>query len=131
MTDDIFDIDGADAAYQARLKALAAKRDADRLKLRDRLGDLAIATNIANGRTPQNLVGSWLWAQQQARANPALNKEWDRLGATFLGKSRAAKPSAGNAEAAEAGNAKPTAKQEPDRDPAARPGDLLARAATE
>jgi len=134
MTSKMFDIDGEAAAFEARLKALAKERDDSRADTRDRIGALAVATGIPNGRTAENLAGCFLWARQQARANPGLDKEWDRLGTTFLSKSRPPKKdTAGdrNATGRSAADAVPAPTVKPDHRPDTGTDDLLARGAAE
>ncbi len=138
MADKTFDLDGADAAFKARKKALAEQRDRNRAETRNRIGDLAVLTGIPNGRTAENLAGCFVWAKQQAHANPALNKEWDRLGATFLGKSRGSRKDADASRSADHnsdgrgdGDAAPSPKGEPGCRADVGLGDLLARAAAE
>ena len=128
MTRTTFDIDADDAAFQARKKTLEAQQAAHRTKIRNTLGNLVLTAGIANGRTPEALVGSWLWAIDQLRANPTLAKEWERIGATFLNKSRASGGPGGDDEAGASGaggNSGPAGRGERDRGPDARPADLL------
>ncbi len=134
MASKTFDIDGEAAAFETRMKALAKERDDSRAETRDRIGALAVATGIPHGRTAENLAGCFLWAKQQARANPGLDKEWDRLGATFLSKSRTPKKDTAadrDATGQGAGDAVPASTGKPDRRSDAGADDLLARSAAE
>lgn len=134
MASKTFDIDADLAIFEARMQALAKERETRLAETRDRIGALAIATGIAHGRTPENLAGRFLLVMQQVRANPALDKECDRLGATFLSKPRPPKrdnsADRGIAERG-GGNAVPPSTGKPDRRPDAGAGDLLARPAAE
>lgn len=129
MTSKTFDIDATHADYEARRKALAAKKDATLARVRNQVGSLVHMSKVANGHTPESLLGMLLWAEKQGQANPGLKKKWAQAGATFLGKSSAdgAGSNGGNKRA----GSKPAAKPESDRPDDAGPADLLARVAAE
>lgn len=129
MTSKTFDIDATHADYEARRKALAAKKDATLARVRNQVGTLVLTAKASNGHTPESFVGMLLWAEKQDRANPGLKKEWAQAGATFLGKSPA--DGAGSEGGNKRAGSKPAAKPESDRPDDAGPADLLARVAAE
>ena len=127
-TNKTLDIDADPAGIAARRKALDAQEAAMQSRQRNQLGDLVLVTGIAKVRTPENLVGSWLWSLEQRRANPGLEKEWDRLGAAFLGTHRRGRDCARHSRDADP---KPADTAGRDHRPDAGPADLLARVAAQ